>query len=580
MIVWKTNQTLVSSGIDSAVPALIANLLYFLLAHYMLRQPGGWVIAKDNFDLKEIKRQNKKENITKFFRFMPNLGIINYCQKQLPKNDLIYSYFAFGTLLTVIVTFSLDKNIYQANTILVNFLQSTALFISTIFICRNLLIPNSIKEKYMGLIWLISIFVGLAFISSFLVLISKFSQISLVIFILSLSIIGMLLTWQLTLLMIISGASLAFYCYKYYIGFPISSEIYDLKLKIVYTLFMITAFMIAFLKPQQEQQELEEKRKEHLDNQIKDFEAEIIEMLSLKEEFIRNIEHETKTPLTGTFSLAESLLEYYDKLPKEKLIEILKEIGRNSHRLESWANNLCDLAKLNSLKAALNLQQLNFSNLIYERVEFCRKLYETEKHDLEFIYEIKPDIIINADDYFIKQVIDNLIINALQYNKKGNITIKLSKEEDQMMLSIQDEGIGIPPAEIYDVFDPFTVSSRTKTPAGGRGIGLALCKKVVDVHKGEIWVENNKIKGVTFNITLPTKLEAPNLTQSEITISTSTVAKHFLKTIEEKIKKDILVKLEGEGFDVESLKIAIELHKEKGVEINHLPLEHKAPTKA
>ena len=97
-----------------------------------------------------------------------------------------------------------------------------------------------------------------------------------------------------------------------------------------------------------------------------------------------------------------------------------------------------------------------------------------------------------------------MIINAIQYSKEGNIILELHKHPDATIdFSIQDEGIAIPQAELYDIFLSFIVSSRTKTPAGGRGIGLALCKKAILAHGGQIWAESDGVKGCTFRFTLP-----------------------------------------------------------------------------
>ena len=130
----------------------------------------------------------------------------------------------------------------------------------------------------------------------------------------------------------------------------------------------------------------------------------------------------------------------------------------------------------------------------------------------------------NCDEHYIKSTLDNLIINAIQYSQKtspfakregndkgsrnnieeGNkITLKLKKAAETVGFSIEDEGIGIPTRELHDIFGAFIVSSKTRTPAGGRGIGLALCKKVVEVHGGKIWAESNGIKGATFQFVLP-----------------------------------------------------------------------------
>jgi signal transduction histidine kinase len=119
------------------------------------------------------------------------------------------------------------------------------------------------------------------------------------------------------------------------------------------------------------------------------------------------------------------------------------------------------------------------------------------------VLKVQEDITVQCDQYYISRTIDNLIINAIQYCKDGEIVINLSADDKKVAFSVSDNGIGIPDNELIDIFGAFTVSSRTRTPAGGRGLGLALCKKVIDLHKGIITAENNKKnKGITFTFSL------------------------------------------------------------------------------
>lgn len=116
--------------------------------------------------------------------------------------------------------------------------------------------------------------------------------------------------------------------------------------------------------------------------------------------------------------------------------------------------------------------------------------------------DIEDKLIISCDKYYIIRTIDNIIINAIQYCKKGTITITLKSAKNHTVeFIVKDEGIGIPKEELLDIFDPFTVSSKTKTSSGGRGIGLALCKKVVTAHNGVITASSDN-KGSLFRVTL------------------------------------------------------------------------------
>ena len=125
-----------------------------------------------------------------------------------------------------------------------------------------------------------------------------------------------------------------------------------------------------------------------------------------------------------------------------------------------------------------------------------------EGKNLEFITDIDPDIIVNCDKHYIQLTIDNLIINAINYSKEGKVTVSLKKNNNMVEFSIEDHGIGVPREELFDIFNAFTVSSKTRTPAGGRGVGLALCKKAIEMHGGSIWVDSDGRKGAVFKFTI------------------------------------------------------------------------------
>jgi Na+/proline symporter/signal transduction histidine kinase len=495
------------TGVDSVIPAMICNLIVLISSHYLLQQPGGWVGIKDKSDFKKLmlSRQNSKFNVKQFLRCIYQTNVVEYYKNKTPKNDTVYGYFAFSMMITIITTFSLDKSIYNQHMVLVNILQSTSLFISTIFICHKLWSPN-FKEKYIGLIFFISVFVGLGFVSSFLALISKFSQISLVIFILNLTIIGILMSWQTTLVIIISSVSLSWFSYQFYIGTTpdIAIELYNLKLKIIYVLFLVSSFLLAFLKPKQEMHELSEQRADHLSEQVHDIDEELKKSVEVKNEFLRNLEHEARTPIVGITTMGQVLFENYDKLTDNQRRKGLEEIAKSSERLTSFVNNMIDLSRLLSVNYTLDKKEVDLSELVYTRLNYCKKLYLNDK-ELQFFTKIEDNIKVNCDEHYIKSTLDNLIINAIQYSKDGNITLELHKNYDSTEIDfrIQDEGVAIPQAELYDVFGAFIVSSRTKTIAGGRGIGLALCEKGIKAHGGKIWAESDGKKGSSFRFTLP-----------------------------------------------------------------------------
>ncbi len=217
----------------------------------------------------------------------------------------------------------------------------------------------------------------------------------------------------------------------------------------------------------------------------------------MKHEFLRNINHKINTPLTGIISLGETLWANYDKFNEDQRRNAVEIIAKSSIKLNSLINNILDFSKLSSLNDELNKKDINLSELLHERIKICKKLYLNGKI-LNFVSDIEKNIIIiffsilTVILIILKHTFNNLIINAISYCSEGIIKIDLHMQENNILFSIKDDGIGVLKEEFQSIFGVFVVSSKTLTPAGGRGVGLALCKKVIELHAGKIWAENDK----------------------------------------------------------------------------------------
>ena len=356
----------------------------------------------------------------------------------------------------------------------------------------------------MGIIWYISMLIGLAFISSFFALISKFSQVSLLICLSNLTIIGLLVSWRSTLFMVVAGIGFALLSYENYIGDTpdIFVEMPDMKLNIAYISFAIGILLITFLKSRQEREELIEEMKDHLQEKLDDQTLELHKSNDLKHEFLRNLQHEAHTPITGITSMGQVLWENYDKLTEKQRRQATKDISDSSMRLSSLIDSLIDLSKLSSMTYALNRTKVDLSVLLAQRIEACKRMYMQDK-DLEFALDIDRNITLNCDAHYMSATFDHLIGNAIQYTPSGKMTISLKEKDGKVEFSILDEGIGIPKEDLYDIFSAFTVSSKTHSKSGGRGIGLTIAKKSIEAHNGEIWAESDGESGSLFVFRIP-----------------------------------------------------------------------------
>jgi signal transduction histidine kinase len=333
---------------------------------------------------------------------------------------------------------------------------------------------------------------------------SNFAQVQLVAFMFNLIVVAALVRWQWALSLIITGLGLTIQFFKLYVRENgLSTQWSFIEFKATYILLFVSSILIVFLKPKQEYQELTEEKNKHLSGRLSLKDKEVQEALAIKAEFLRNIPHEYHAAMTGVTSMAEVLVESYHKLSDNQRLSAAETILKSSHSLKAFDDNIVTLARLSKPNYVLNKEDVDFSTLVHDRIQTCRKYYEENKEDREFILNIKDDIIVNTDKSYMIHLMDNLIINTIKYCKKGKISIILRKSKESVDFVIADEGIGIPKTELFDIFEPFTVSSKTRTPAGGRGIGLAVCKRIVEAHGGSITADSNGENGTAFTVKLP-----------------------------------------------------------------------------
>ena len=502
VIVWRI-YFMDTTGVDSILPGTIVNLIFFMGSHYLLKQNGGWINKKNN-QLSCSNGTIGKHKFHQLVKAITEFDLMVFCKNNSPKKDLTYTSFGiFSTISTISTMYSISNVIDGQNKDAILPFYEIMLVLSVCFTTYPIW-PSTIKKDNIAQVaWSISIFFLLIFCSSFFLMLSNFSHLQFVVFIVNLIVAAILTRWKLLLTMMIVGIYSSIKAYQYYTGIDnivINTASTSL---IIYTFLLAGTAIVIFFRPKQAYEEEIEQKSNYLEHKVIDQKKELTRLYEIKNELLRNLEHETRTPITGITSLGQVLWANYDKFNEEQRRNATKNIADSSERLTSLVNNLIDLSKFNNINYQLNKSQVNLTDLVYERLELCKKLYIQDKDDLWFNLQIEDELTVLCDEYYISRTIDNIVVNAIQYCKQGTITIELKPEQSNTILfSVKDEGIGIPKDELFEVFDPFTVSSKTKTPAGGRGIGLALSKKVIEAHNGQIWAKQNQDKGVTVAFTL------------------------------------------------------------------------------
>jgi signal transduction histidine kinase len=228
----------------------------------------------------------------------------------------------------------------------------------------------------------------------------------------------------------------------------------------------------------------------------------------MQKEFINVASHELRTPIQPILGLSEVL---YAKIKDTEQRQLLDTITRNAKRLQRLTDDILDVTKIESQSLKLNKERFNLNDVITNVIDemIVNREFKNEKSDYDnnnIKLEYRPkDIFVEADRIRVTQVISNLLNNSIKFTKEGKITITIEKKDDDgevVVISIKDTGIGIDSEMFPKLFSKFASKSYQ-----GTGLGLFICKSIVEAHDGKIWAENNnnqEKKGATFYFTLPT----------------------------------------------------------------------------
>ena len=247
----------------------------------------------------------------------------------------------------------------------------------------------------------------------------------------------------------------------------------------------------------EKQQEEVKKHRDHLQELVDEKTIDLIEAKEKaeqadksKSEFLANMSHELRTPLHSILSFSHFGLDRLGEVNNDKIRDYFEKINYSGEIQLSLVNDLLDLSRMEFKKEALFLQHHNLSELVENVIEELSVLYEEKMISITFD---KPTAIatINADENKIKQLLRNLLGNAIKFSpEKAPIFIRIFNSANSVRLEIEDRGPGVPDKDKKLIFDKFSQSSRTRTGAGGTGLGLAICAQIMLLHKGDIWVED------------------------------------------------------------------------------------------
>lgn len=233
--------------------------------------------------------------------------------------------------------------------------------------------------------------------------------------------------------------------------------------------------------------------------------------LAVKTEFLNNLSHEVRTPISGVVNISEIMLENWNFYTAEERYENMKNIAKSGQRLLTVMSSILDLSKFTSGKMDMQMEGRNLGEVVKEVTAECKSFLTNKAVDIKLNIPDHFDSLIMMDKERIAQVLRNLINNAIKFTNKGEIAVSLRRQENYLEVSVKDTGIGIPKEELEEIFTPFIQSSRTKNHLHSTGLGLSICQEIISAHSGKIWAESSEGKGAEFYFLLPyTKSESGN----------------------------------------------------------------------
>jgi two-component system, OmpR family, sensor histidine kinase CiaH len=225
-----------------------------------------------------------------------------------------------------------------------------------------------------------------------------------------------------------------------------------------------------------------------------------IRLSQQQQNFMMAVTHELKTPIAVTRLNLETLQKHLHELDESKQQKLVSISLQETDRLNELTNNILIAAQLESGRYQLNKQEIDFSKLIVDAVQNFKHRFPHRAIEAQ----VQENIFVTGEANLLLMLANNLMDNAIKYSPEGSlIKVELKKNDHKAILKIADEGEGIPDDEKKKVFEKFyRIGNESTRSAKGTGLGLYLCKRIVQDHKGSISVQNNSPRGSIFTVTL------------------------------------------------------------------------------
>ena len=225
----------------------------------------------------------------------------------------------------------------------------------------------------------------------------------------------------------------------------------------------------------------------------------------LKTDFLARMSHELRTPLNAIIGFADVLLMGLDGDLTERMVDDLQLIRSSGYHLRDIIGDILDMSKIEAGRLELVVEPFDVERIAGELMATTAPL--AEQKGLSLTLDIARDVgLLVADRTRVRQVLWNLIGNAIKFTDRGQIAVTVRRENGDVLFAVSDTGIGIAPEHLPHIFDPFSqINPGRRGSISGTGLGLSISKSLVELHGGHIWVESQPGRGSTFRFAIPAR---------------------------------------------------------------------------
>ena len=230
------------------------------------------------------------------------------------------------------------------------------------------------------------------------------------------------------------------------------------------------------------------------------------ELDHLKSSFMANMSHELRTPLNSILGFTQVILEGIDGPLTEFMEADLQLIEKNGKHLLNLINEVLDMAKIESGRLSLTFEPVDLRELLEDVLETTTPQAKDKNILLRLNDNSTDDLVILADQIRMRQILLNIIGNAIKFTETGSVTIYIRRQGDWVRVQVKDTGIGIPADKLETIFEAFTqVDTSTTRKVGGTGLGLPISRRLIEMHGGRLWAESTGVpgEGSTFHLNIP-----------------------------------------------------------------------------